>query len=78
MKNRYRTDKMMRRLLECDRDIGCINQTLKRFGSSDLTLEEIGLILGVTRERVRQIEASAIKKLKHPRTGRALKAYLEI
>lgn len=34
-------------------------------------------MLHVTRERVRQIEASAIKKLKHPKMGRAIKAYLE-
>lgn len=52
-----------------------------RFGlmddESDRTLEEIGEALGVTRERVRQIEASAIKKLKHPKIGRPLKAYVE-
>lgn len=52
-----------------------------RFGllddESDRTLEEIGKELNVTRERVRQIESSAIKKLKHPKTGRKLKTYLE-
>ncbi|WP_095227651.1 RNA polymerase sigma factor RpoD [Helicobacter sp. 13S00401-1] len=51
-----------------------------RFGllpdESDCTLEEIGKALEVTRERVRQIESSAIKKLKHPRVGRKLKSYL--
>jgi RNA polymerase primary sigma factor len=51
-----------------------------RFGllddESDRTLEEIGKELNVTRERVRQIEASAIKKLKHPKVGRALKEYI--
>ena len=31
-----------------------------------LTLEEIGTVMGVTRERVRQIEASALRKLRHP------------
>ncbi|GHV05397.1 hypothetical protein AGMMS50229_08410 [Campylobacterota bacterium] len=50
-----------------------------RFGllddESDRTLEEIGKELNITRERVRQIEASAIKKLKHPKVGRALKNY---
>jgi len=40
-----------------------------------LTLEEIGKVIGVTRERVRQIESSAIKKLKHPRIGKVLKDY---
>ncbi|MGE4398647.1 MAG: RNA polymerase sigma factor RpoD [Campylobacterales bacterium] len=52
-----------------------------RFGllddESDRTLEEIGKELSVTRERVRQIESSAIKKLKHPKVGRALKSYIE-
>ncbi|MEY4504997.1 MAG: hypothetical protein RL154_1294, partial [Pseudomonadota bacterium] len=52
-----------------------------RFGlledESDRTLEEIGKELNVTRERVRQIESSAIKKLKHPKIGRALKSYIE-
>ncbi|MCK5853631.1 MAG: RNA polymerase sigma factor RpoD [Sulfurovaceae bacterium] len=52
-----------------------------RFGllrdESDRTLEEIGKELSVTRERVRQIESSAIKKLKHPRVGRKLKNYIE-
>jgi len=52
-----------------------------RFGllddESDRTLEEIGNELSVTRERVRQIESSAIKKLKHPKIGRKLKNYIE-
>ncbi len=52
-----------------------------RFGlmpdESDRTLEEIGKELNVTRERVRQIESSAIKKLKHPKVGRKIKNYIE-
>jgi len=52
-----------------------------RFGlledASDRTLEEIGKELNVTRERVRQIESSAIKKLKHPKVGRKLKNYIK-
>ncbi|STP12732.1 RNA polymerase sigma-70 factor [Helicobacter mustelae] len=52
-----------------------------RFGllddESDRTLEEIGKELNVTRERVRQIESSAIKKLKHPKVGRKLRNYIE-
>ncbi len=52
-----------------------------RFGlmddESDRTLEEIGKELSVKRERVRQIENSAIKKLKHPKVGRKLKNYIE-
>ena len=52
-----------------------------RFGlmpdKSERTLEEIGKALNVTRERVRQIESSAIKKLRHPNIGRLLKNYIE-
>lgn len=64
--------------------LSCLNEREKavikmRFGlledESDRTLEEIGKELNVTRERVRQIESSAIKKLKHPKVGRKLKSY---
>ena len=52
-----------------------------RFGMKpymyDLQLEEIANNLGVTRERIRQIESAAIKKLKHPKLGRRLKDYLD-
>ena len=51
-----------------------------RFGlmpdKSERTLEEIGQELNVTRERVRQIESSAIKKLRHPNIGKLLKNYM--
>ena len=76
LRMKYRSDKIMSRLLECDHDIECINYTLKYLGSAALTLEEIGLVLGVSRERVRQIEASALKKLRHPRIGRVLREYM--
>ena len=52
-----------------------------RFGlmpdKSERTLEEIGKALNVTRERVRQIESSAIKKLRHPNIGKLLKNCIE-
>ena len=44
---------------------------------SDYTLDEIAKILGITRERVRQIERSAMKKLKHPEISKKLRVYLE-
>jgi RNA polymerase primary sigma factor len=61
-----------------DRERKVINM---RFGlmddESERTLEEIGKALGITRERVRQIESTAIKKLKHPKIGKELREYLE-
>ena len=52
-----------------------------RFGIEDgtpKTLEEVGTIFKVTRERIRQIEAKALKKLKHPSRSRRLQAFLEL
>ena len=50
-----------------------------RFGLEDAksrTLEEVGQLFGVTRERIRQIEAKALRKLRHPSRSRKLKDYM--
>ena len=46
-------------------------------GSKPLTLEEVGRHFGVTRERIRQIESKAIRKLRHPSRKRRLQDFLE-
>jgi RNA polymerase primary sigma factor len=51
-----------------------------RFGlvdGNEHTLEEVGQMFAVTRERIRQIEAKALRKLRHPSRSRKLKAFLE-
>lgn len=51
-----------------------------RYGLKDgryRTLEEVGVEFGITRERIRQIEAIALRKLRHPHLGRKLRGYLD-
>jgi RNA polymerase primary sigma factor len=51
-----------------------------RFGLTDgqpRTLDEIGQVYGVTRERIRQIEAKALRKLRHPTRSRKLRDYFD-
>jgi RNA polymerase primary sigma factor len=51
-----------------------------RYGFSDgqaRTLEEVGENFGITRERIRQIEAVALRKLRHPYRGKKLRGFLE-
>lgn len=60
---------------ERERDI-----IIKRFGldgGNPMTLEQVGALYGVTRERIRQIECKAIRKLRHPSRARLLRGYLE-
>jgi RNA polymerase primary sigma factor len=60
-----------------DREAGVIRL---RFGLTDgrpRTLDEIGHVYGVTRERIRQIEAKTMTKLRHPARAQALRAYME-
>ena len=52
-----------------------------RFGLGDgipHTLEEVGTIFKVTRERIRQIEAKALRKLRHPKRNSQLKEFLDL
>ena len=51
-----------------------------RFGLDDgypLTLEEVGLYFDVTRERIRQIEAKALRKLRHPSRSNQLRDFMD-
>lgn len=53
---------------------------LMRFGigiTTDHTLEEVGQQFSVTRERTRQIEAKALRKLKHPSRSRKMRSFLD-
>ena len=45
--------------------------------NTDHTLEEVGQQFSVTRERIRQIEAKALRKLKHPSRSRKLRSFLD-
>ena len=52
-----------------------------RFGLEDgrsRTLEEVGQMFNVTRERIRQIEAKALRKLRHPSRSKKLKDFLDV
>ena len=72
---RTRSSKVLTTLKPKERDI-----IVKRFGlegTDDQTLEEVGQAMGVTRERVRQIEAKALRKLRHPVRSRILEPFLE-
>lgn len=69
-------EKILLRKWECKKLLDEIEAKLGyRPVESEMTLEEIARFFGVTRERIRQIEDRAIKKMKHPHIGRILRAY---
>lgn len=67
-------DKVLKTLNERERDI--IKMRFGLGGNTPLTLEEIGKVMNVTRERIRQIELKALRKLKHVTRSKYLKDYL--
>lgn len=75
----YSKDYVMRLLIVAKGDTHTINRILDAAGPlGDFTLEEIGNVLGITRERVRQIETKAMQKLRHPKLGKSLKRYVDM
>ncbi len=72
---REQVDKVLGNLSDRERQV-----LVRRFGLDDgnsRTLEEVGKEFGVTRERIRQIEAKALRKLRHPSRSKSLKDFLE-
>ncbi len=72
---RSQIEEALSRLSERERRI-----IILRFGLEDgqfRTLEEVGRAFGITRERIRQIEAKALRKLRHPSCSRVLRGYLD-
>ena len=68
-------DEMLEALSEREREV-----LQYRFGLEDgrsYTLEEVGKRFGVTRERIRQIEAKALRKLRHPSRSKKLRDFLD-
>ncbi|MBN2894642.1 MAG: hypothetical protein JXK05_01945 [Campylobacterales bacterium] len=76
---KYQDNPLILELLSCGGDADLVNKKLDelKIEGSDFTLEEIADILGITRERVRQIESSALKKLKSPRISLGLRDYIK-
>ena len=75
MQLREQVDSVLDSLSEREREVLRL-----RFGLVDgrnRTLEEVGKEFNVTRERIRQIEAKALRKLRHPSRSRKLKDYLD-
>jgi len=65
-------------IVEGDEGLNYHLQCETKLGRDSMTLGTMAYILGITRERVRQIESIAIKKIQHPKAGRKLKQYMII
>ena len=61
----------------CGREAGVISMRYGLAGGQPKTLDEIGTVYGVTRERIRQIESKTMAKLRHPSRSRLLRDYLD-
>ncbi len=86
IKFRYLCHNTREPLLHPCQDIKCdwwvksedhLNCTWVAVNSGPYTLEEIGMMMGITRERVRQIEAKALRKLRHPKRRNLLKDFAD-
>jgi RNA polymerase primary sigma factor len=60
-----------------EREAGVVSMRFGLAGGQPKTLDEIGKVYGVTRERIRQIESKAMSKLRHPSRSQALRDYLD-
>ena len=56
---------------------GCVQLRFGLVDDEPRTLEEVGRRMGLTRERIRQIEATALRKLRHPSRSKVLRDYTE-
>ena len=66
--------------MKCLIPLQTVNVLRLRFGLDDgkmRTLEDVGKVFNVTRERIRQIEAKALRKLRHPSRSKQLKDFIE-
>ncbi len=73
---RHHLDEVLSTLTDREKKVLELRFGLNQEGKQ-MTLEEVGRVFGVTRERIRQIEAKALRKLKHPSRRKKLQDYLE-
>ena len=60
-----------------EREAGVVSMRFALAGGQPRTLDEIGTVYGVTRERIRQIESKAMSELRHPSRSKLLRDYLD-